>query len=187
MGAGVMVRGESKKAGRPGFSLIEALFAVVILAVVSSGVLTLFCSNECGAILNGDQSTAMSDTQTALRSMASDMQSATGFAAPDHAGGVRVTFTSGSPVEYYQDGTTLKRLVASTGNPTSTVVAGLAVGTRLSLTYYDSALNSIAGPMDSTKYGQACVVDVTFTLSLSHASFGQVSRATRVVLRNKVS
>ena len=105
----------------------------------------------------------------------------------NHAGGVRVTFTSGSPVEYYQDGTTLKRLVASTGNPTSTVVAGLAVGTGLSLTYYDSALNSIAGPMDSTKYGQACVVAVTLTLSLSHASFGQVSRATRVVLRNKVS
>ena len=42
----------------------------------------------------------MVDAQTALRSMAIDFRPGAAFAAPANPGGVRVTFSSGSPVEY---------------------------------------------------------------------------------------
>jgi prepilin-type N-terminal cleavage/methylation domain-containing protein len=176
-----------KPRARRGFTLTEALFAVALLAVVSGGVCTMFCSNNYGATLSGDQSVAMTDTQTALRSVTTDLCPATAFATPDHTGGLRVTYASGPAVEYYLDGTTLKRMVASTGNPTTTVITGLVSSTGLSLTYYDSSMSAIAGTMDSTKYGQAVAVNVTVQTNLAHSAFGQVSRTTRVVLRNKVS
>jgi prepilin-type N-terminal cleavage/methylation domain-containing protein len=172
---------------RAGFSFIEMLFAMVILAVVCGGVSTLFFSNTFGADLSGDQSTAMGDAQTALRSMAIDSRPGSAFAAPTNTGGVRVTFSSGSPIEYYQSGTTLDKLVDGTTPTTTTVVTDLASGTGLSVTYYDSSMNAIAGPMDATKYGQAAVADVTVRITLAHSTLGQLTRTTRVVLRNKVS
>jgi prepilin-type N-terminal cleavage/methylation domain-containing protein len=172
---------------RPGFSLIEMLFAMVLLAVVCGGVSTLFFSNTFGADLSGDQSTAMANSQTALRGIAIDSRPGSAFAAPTNTGGVRVTFSSGSPVEYYQSGTTLYKLVASGTPTTTTVVTGLTSGTGLSVTYYDTSMSAIAGPMDATKYGQAAVADVTVRITLAHSTLGQVTRTTRVVLRNKVS
>ena len=62
-----------------------------------------------------------------------------------------------------------------------------SAGSGLSLTYYDSSMNAIAGPMTTTKYTQAAVVDVAIRITLSHSVFGTVSRTTRVVLRNMVS
>jgi hypothetical protein len=168
-------------------SLIEMLFSVTLLTIVSGGVFTLFYSNNYGATLSGDQSVAMTDAQTALRSVTTDLCPATAFATPDHTGGLRATYASGPAVEYYLNGTTLMRMVASTGNPTTTVLTGVVSGTGLSLTYYDSSMNAIAGPMDSTKYGQAVAVNVTILTNLAHSAFGQVRRTTRVVLRNKVS
>lgn len=171
---------------RPGFTLTELLFSVLITAVVSGGVFSLFYANQFGAILSGDQSVAMSDTQAALRSITADLCPATGFAAPGNTGGVKVTYATGAAVEYYLDGTVLKRL--DTGSGTSASVAtGIVTGTGLSLAYLDNSMAAIAGPMDSTKYGQAVAVDVTVTIKLGRAAFGQVSRTTRVMLRNKVN
>jgi prepilin-type N-terminal cleavage/methylation domain-containing protein len=172
---------------RPGFSAIEVLMAVVVLGVVCIGVSSLFYSNVFGADLSGDQSVAMADAQTALRSIAIDQRPGAAFATPTNTGGVRVTFSSGSPVEYYQSGTTLYKLLDGTPPTTTTVVTGLTSGSGLSLTYYDSSMTAIAGPMNSTKYGQAVAVDVAVSITLSHSSFGQVTRTTRVVLRNDVS
>jgi len=170
-----------------GSTVIEMLFAVLILAVVSAGVLTLFFSNTFGANLTGDQSNAMGDAQAALRLIASNLRSGAAFATPTHSGGVRVTFSSGDPVEYYQSGTTLYRLVGGSTPTTTAIVTDLASGTGLTLTYSNSSLTAITGTMDSTKYAQAAVVDVKITTSLSHSAFGTVSRTTRVVLRNMVS
>jgi prepilin-type N-terminal cleavage/methylation domain-containing protein len=172
---------------RPGFSAVEMLMAVLVLGVVSTGVCSLFYSNNYGADLSGDQSVAMADCQKALRSIAVDLRSGAAFATPTHTGGVRVTFSSGSPIEYYQSGTTLYCLTDGSTPATTTVVTGLTSGSGLSLTYYDSSMNAIAGPMTSTKYAQAAVVDVAISLTLSHSYFGSVSRTTRVVLRNMVS
>jgi hypothetical protein len=123
----------------------------------------------------------MGDAQTALRDIAVDLRSGSAFASPTHTGGVRVTFASGSPVEYYQSGTTLYRLVDGATPATTTVVTDLASGTGLSLQYYDSSMSSTT---DMTK---AAVVDVNVTVPLSHSVFGSVTRTTRVVLRNMVS
>jgi Tfp pilus assembly protein PilV len=172
---------------RPGFSAIEALMAVLVLSVLSVGVFNLFYSNNYGADLSGDQSVAMADCQKALRTLAADLRSGAAFATPTNAGGVRATFSSGSPIEYYQSGTTLYCLTDGTTPTTATVVTGLTSGSGLSLTYYDSSMNAIAGPMSSTKYSQAAVVDVAISITLSHSVFGTVSRTTRVVLRNRVS
>jgi prepilin-type N-terminal cleavage/methylation domain-containing protein len=174
-------------AGRPGVTLLELLFALVLLSVVSGGVFTLFYSNTYGSIISGDQSVAMYNVQTALRTITADLCSGSGFSTPTNTGGLRVTYASGSDVEYYQSGTTLYRLVASTGNPTSSAATGLVSGTGFSLTYLDNSMTAIAGPMDATKYGQAVAVDVTVTINLGHSAFGQVSRTTRVMLRNKTS
>jgi prepilin-type N-terminal cleavage/methylation domain-containing protein len=182
-GGPVMKRARS---GRPGFTLTEMLFSVLLMSIVSGGVCSLFYANQFGAILSGDQSVAMSDTQAALRSVTADLCPATGFATPDHTGGLRVAYASGTAVEYYLDGTVLKRLETGSGT-TSSVATGVATGTGLSLSYLDGSMTAIAGPMDSTKYGQAVAVDVTVTSNLSHTAFGQVSRTTRVMLRNKVS
>lgn len=171
---------------RPGFTLTEMLFSVLLMAIVSGGVFSLFHANQFGAILSGDQSVAMSDTQSALRSITADLCPASGFATPDHTGGLRVTYASGTAVEYYLDGTVLKRLETGSGTTTN-VATGLVAGTGLSLAYLDTSMASIAGPMDSGKYGQAVAVDVTVTINLGHTAFGQVSRTTRVMLRNKVS
>jgi type II secretory pathway pseudopilin PulG len=176
-----------RRSGRAGLTFIEMLFSVALLSIVSGGVFTLFYSNNYSATLSGDRSVAMTDTQTALRDVATDLCPATAFAAPDHTGGLRVTYASGPAVEYYLNGTTLMRMVASTGNPTTTVLTGVASGTGFSLTYYDSSMNAIAGPMDSNKYGQAVAVNVTILTNLAHSAFGQVKRTARVVLRNKVS
>jgi Tfp pilus assembly protein PilW len=175
-----------KRRARPGFNLIEALFAVAILTIVSSGVFTMFTSNDYSMLQSGDQCVAMKDTQTALRSFAADLCPATGFTTPSHTGGVQVTYSSGSNVEYYLSGTSLLRTEVSTGT-TTTVATGLVSGTGLSLSYLNSSMSAIAGPMDSTKYGQAVAVDMTVTIQLSHSAFGTVSRTTRVMLRNKVS
>jgi type II secretory pathway pseudopilin PulG len=175
------------RSGRRGFSILDMLFAVVILAVVSGGTFTLFYANVFGADLSGDQSTAMVDAQAALRSIAADFRPGSAFTTPTNTGGVRATYSSGSPVEYYQSGTSLYRLVDSTTPATTALDTALASGTGMTLTYYDSSLNAIAGPMDSTKYGQAAAVDVKITTRLSHSVFGTVSRTTRVLLRNKVS
>jgi type II secretory pathway pseudopilin PulG len=172
---------------RPGFSAIEALMAVLVLSVLSVGVFNLFYSNNYGADLTGDQSLAMADCQTALRSIAVALRSGAAFATPTHSGGARVTFSSGSPVEYYQSGTTLYCLTDSATPTTTSVVTDLVSGSGLSLTYYDSSMNAIVGPMTSTKYATAAVVDVAVSVSLSHSAFGTVSRTTRVVLRNRVS
>jgi type II secretory pathway component PulJ len=172
---------------RPGFSAIEALMAVLVLSVLSVGVFNLFYSNNYGADLSGDQSQAMADVQKALRAVAVDLRSGSAFASPTNTGGVRATFSSGSPIEYYQSGSTLYCLTDGSTPATTTVVTGLASGSGLSLTYYDSSMNAIAGPMDSTKYGQAVAVDVAVRITLTHSAFGQVTRTTRVVLRNKVS
>ena len=161
--------------------------AVAILAAVSGGVLTLFTSNSIGATLNGDQSTAMSDAASALRSMSADLSAASGFGAPGHAGGVRVIFAGGSTLEFYQEGTALKRVVVSDGSAATVVVTGLASGAGLSITYYDTGMNVIAGPMDSAKYSQATAADLSIVIALAHGSGGQVRRTTRVVLRNRVS
>jgi type II secretory pathway pseudopilin PulG len=169
---------------RPGFSAIEALMTVLVLGVVCTGVTSLFYSNLFGADLSGDASTAMADAQTALRSIAIDFRSGSAFASPTNTGGVRVTFSSGSPVEYYQSGTTLYRLVAGTTPTTTTVVTDLSSGSGLSLTYYNSSMNALTG---SITYSQVAVVDVTVTVALAHSSFGSVTRTTRVVLRNRVS
>lgn len=166
---------------RPGFTLFEALFSVIILAVVCGGVFTLFYSNLFGADLSGDKSTAMVDAQTALRDMALDLRPGVAFATPTHTGGVRVTFTSGSPIEYYTSGTTLYRLVDGSTPATTSIVTDLASGTGLTLTYYNSSMTVTT---DMTK---AAVVDVAVTVGLSHAGFGTVTRTTRVVLRNMVS
>jgi type II secretory pathway pseudopilin PulG len=169
------------------FTMLEMLFSLTILAAVSAGVFTLFYSNSFGASLSPDLSNAMADAQTALREMGNDFRAASAFATPTNTGGVRVTFASGPAVEYYQSGTTLKRLVDSTGSSPTTVVSGLVSGSGLSLTYYTSSMSAIAGPMDSTKYGQAAVVDVGVTVNLEHSVFGNVVRTSRILLRNKVS
>jgi Tfp pilus assembly protein PilX len=172
---------------RPGFSAIEALMAVLVLSLLSVGVFNLFYSNNYGADLSGDQSLAMADAQTALRSIAVALRSGSAFASPTNSGGVRVTFSSGSPVEYYQSGTTLYCLTDGSTPTTTSVVTDLVSGTGLSLTYYDSSMNTISGPMTSTKYAQAAVVDVAVSINLSHSCFGTLTRTTRVVLRNRVS
>ena len=176
-----------RRALRPAFSLIEALYCVLILSIVSGGVFTLFYSNNFGAVLSGDQSSAMAYAQTALRSAAVDFRTGSAFAAPANPGGVRATFPSGSPIEYYQSGTTLYKLVAAGTPTTTTVVSGLAAGTGLSLQYYDNSMNAIAGPMTPTTYAQAAAVDIKVIINLAHPSFGNVTRTTRVVLRNKTS
>ena len=172
---------------RPGFSAIEALMTVAVLSVLSVGVFNLFYSNNFGADLSGDQSLAMADVQKALRAIAVDLRSGAAFATPTNSGGVRATFSSGSPIEYYRSGTTLYCLTDGTTPTTTTVVTGLTAGSGLTLTYYDSSMNAIAGPMTSAKYAQAAVVDVAISITLSHSFFGTVSRTTRVVLRNMVS
>jgi prepilin-type N-terminal cleavage/methylation domain-containing protein len=174
-----------KAKGRPGFTLMEMLFSTVILSVVTGAVFTLFYSNQFAAIITGDQSTAMSDTQAALRKITADLTPASGFATPTYTGGLRVTDAGGSAVEYYLDGTALKRTTSA--GATTLVLSGVVAGTGLSLSYLNSSMTAIAGPMDSTKYGQAVAVDVTVTTNLDHTAFGQVSRTTRVMLRNKIS
>jgi Tfp pilus assembly protein PilW len=180
-------RAARRRFGRPGTSLLELLFSVAILSIVSGGVFTLFYSNNYASTLSGDQCVAMNDVQTALRSITADLCPASGFTTPTNTGGLRVTYASGSDVEYYQSGTTLYRLVASTGSPTSSAATGLVSSTGFSLSYLNSSMTAIAGPMDSTKYGQAVAVDITVTINLGHSAFGQVSRTTRVMLRNKTS
>lgn len=182
-----MMRGGRSGAGRAGFSAIELMFAAALLTAVGGATFTLLYANEFGADLSGDQSAAMSDAQTALRNIAADLQPGTAFSVPANTGGVRVTPPSGAPIEYYQSGTTLYRLVAGAGSPALPVVTGLAAGSGFLLKYYDSSMSTIAAPMDSTKYGQAAAVDVAVTIDLAHSSFGQVSRTTRVVLRNRVN
>lgn len=170
---------------RPGFSLIEIVTSLAILTAVSGGVCALFCSSDFGAAVNGDESAAMADAETALRGMAADLRGGSALAAPANEGGVRVSFADGSAIEYYQTGTTLQR-VAGSGSPATRIVTDLAAGTGLTLTYYDSGMNVLAGSMDSSRYAQAAVVDVTVTIPLAHAALGQVTRTTRVVLRNRV-
>jgi type II secretory pathway pseudopilin PulG len=169
---------------RAGFGLVETLFSLVILVVVSGGVFTLFYSNTYGADLSGDQSWAMSNTQTALRGIAIDFRPGSAFAAPTNTGGVRVTFPTGSPIEYYQSGTTLYKLVAGSTPTTTTVVTGLVSGTGLSLKYYDDSMTLLTGTIT---YSNAAVVDVTVQINLAHAVFGSVTRTTRVVLRNRLA
>jgi hypothetical protein len=133
---------------------------------------------------------AMTDTQSALRIITASLLSANGFATPANSNGLRVTKSSGGStvdyVEYYLSGTELKRLEIASGTVT-TITTGVIAGTGLSLKYYDSSMNVIATPMDSTKYGQAVAVDVTLTTKTGTTSYGQVSRTTRVMLRNKSS
>jgi hypothetical protein len=175
--------------GRVGLSVIELIFALGILAFASAGVFTLFASNQYGTLMGPDQSSTVATSLISLKRLGVDLEAGTAFATPANAVGgvgVRASLSGGDAVEYYQDGQSLKKVVASTGTIT-TIATNVVAGTGLSLQYYDSSMNAISAPMNSTKYGQAAAVDVTLSIRLPRASFGQVTRTTRIVLRNKLS
>jgi hypothetical protein len=170
-----------------GFSLLEALFMLVLLAFLSGGVFTLLFSREFGATLSGDECGAAADVQQVLRDIGTDFAGASTFQAPTYSGGARVSLASGQVIEYYQNGSDLKRLVTSPQSATTTAATRLVSGTGFSLIYFDSAMNAITSPMTSTLYAQAAAVQVTVTISLPHAAFRNVTRSSLVVLRNRTS
>lgn len=168
---------------RGGFTLVEVLFAMVIMATVIAAVYTVFLSQQKAHLVQDEVNEMQANARAGLELMANDLRNASAFVYADSSlVSLQENLDDDSAVEgvkYNVVSSIMKREYRDPYTSTSPVTLEMDINvTNLSFTYYDYKDAALTTPVAAAYLGSIRRVLISFSVysPKAAANIGNTSR-----------